>query len=60
MNINEQPAFTFGQITIKIFGYLTTLNIIPNKEPIEHDGIQGAFQNKRDFFKIAIYSGAIF
>ena len=22
--------------------------------------IQGAFQNKRDFFKIAIYSGAIF
>ena len=22
--------------------------------------VQGAFQNKRDFFKIAIYSGAIF
>ena len=24
------------------------------------ESIQGAFQNKRDFFKIAIYSGAIF
>ena len=37
--INELPVFTFGQIKINIFGYLTTLNIIPNKVPIEHDGI---------------------
>ena len=27
---------------------------------LPHIYIQGAFQNKRDFFKIAIYSGAIF
>ena len=37
--INEHPVFTLGQITINIFGYLTTLNIIPNEVPIEHDGI---------------------
>ena len=37
--INEHPVFTLGQITINIFGYLTTLNIITNKVPIEHDGI---------------------
>ena len=28
--INEHPVFKLGQITINIFGYLTTLNIIPN------------------------------
>ena len=39
--INEHPVFTLGQITINIFGYLTTLNIIPNEVPIEHDGILG-------------------
>ena len=37
--INEHPAFTLGQITINIFGYSTTLNIIPNEVPIKHDGI---------------------
>ena len=37
--INEHPVFTLGQITIDIFGYLTTLNIIPNEVPIEHHGI---------------------
>ena len=30
------------------------------KEIITLRYVQGAFQNKRDFFKIAIYSGAIF
>ena len=39
--INEHPVFTPGQITINIFGYLTTLNIIRNEVPIEHDGILG-------------------
>ena len=39
--INGQPVFTLGQIAIYIFGYLTTLNIIPNEVPIEHDGILG-------------------
>ena len=39
--INEHPVFTFGQITINIFSYLTTLNIIPNEVPIERDGILG-------------------
>ena len=39
--INQHPAFTLGQITITIFGYLTTLNIVPNQVPIEHDGILG-------------------
>ena len=37
--INEHPVFTLGQITVNIFGYLNTLNIIPNEVPIEHDGI---------------------
>ena len=40
--INEHPAFKLGQITINIFGYLTTLNIIPNEVPTEHDGILGS------------------
>ena len=39
--INEHPVFTLGQITIDIFSYLTTLNLIPNEVPIEHDGILG-------------------
>ena len=39
--INEHPVFTLGQITINIFGYLTTLNIMPNEVPIERDGILG-------------------
>ena len=39
--MNEHPVFTLGQITINIFGYLTTLNIIPNEVPIEHYGILG-------------------
>ena len=39
--INEHPVFTLGQITINIFGYSTTLNIIPNEVPIENDGILG-------------------
>ena len=39
--INEHPVFTLGQITINIFGYLTTLNIIPNEVPTEQDGILG-------------------
>ena len=39
--INEHPVFTLGQITIDIFGYMHTLNIIPNEVPIEHDGILG-------------------
>ena len=39
--INEHPVFTLGQITINIFGYLTTLNIILNEVPIEHDGVLG-------------------
>ena len=39
--INEHPVFTLGQITINIFGYLTTLIMIPNEVPIEHDGILG-------------------
>ena len=39
--INEHSVFTLGQITINIFGYSTTLNIIPNEVPIEHDGILG-------------------
>ena len=37
--INEHPVFTLGQITINIFGYLTTPNIIPNEVYIENDGI---------------------
>ena len=41
-SINEHPVFTFGQITINIFGYLTALNIIPNEVPIKHDGILGS------------------
>ena len=40
--MNEHPVFTLSQITINIFGYLTTLNIIPNEVPIEHDGILGS------------------
>ena len=44
--INEHPVFTLGQITTDIFGYLTTLNIIPNEVPIEHDGILG-----KEFFR---------
>ena len=39
IGINEHPVFTLGQITINIFGYLTTLNIIPNEVLIKHDGI---------------------
>ena len=39
--INEHPVLTLRQITINIFGYLTTLNMIPNEVPIEHDGILG-------------------
>ena len=39
--INKHSIFTLGQITINIYGYLTTLNIIPNAVPIEHDGILG-------------------
>ena len=39
--INEHTVLTLGQITINIFGCLTTLNIIPNEVPIEHDGILG-------------------
>ena len=40
--INEHSVFTLGQIKTNIFGYLTTLNIIPNEVPIEHDGISGS------------------
>ena len=40
--INEHPVFTLGKITINIFDYLTTLNIILNEVPIEHDGILGS------------------
>ena len=39
--LNEHPVFRLGQITINIFGYLTTLNIIANEIPIEHGGILG-------------------
>ena len=39
--INEHPVFTLCQITINIFNYLITLNIIPNEVPIEHNGILG-------------------
>ena len=39
--LNEHPVFKLGQITINIFGYLTTLNIIPNEVPIENDGKLG-------------------
>ena len=44
--INEHPLFTLGQITINIFGYPTTLNIIPNEVAIDHDGVLGT-----EFFK---------
>ena len=40
-SINEHPVLILGQITINIFGCLTTLNIICNEVPIEHDGILG-------------------
>ena len=39
--INEPPIFTLGQITINIFDYLTTLNIIPNEVPIELNCVLG-------------------
>ena len=41
--INEHPVFTLGQITINIFGYLTTLKIIPNEVSIGRDGILDGF-----------------
>ena len=37
--INQHLVLTLDQLTINIFGYLTTLNIIPNEVPIENDGI---------------------
>ena len=40
--INEHSVFAYGQITINIFGYLTTLKIIPDiYNNIEHGGILG-------------------
>ena len=41
IGINKHPAFTLGEITINIFGCLSTLKIIPNEVPIKHDGILG-------------------
>ena len=38
-NLIKQRAV---KTNVNIFGYLTTLNIIPNEVPIEHDGILGA------------------
>ena len=38
---NEHPVLALGQITINIFGYLITLNIMPDEIHIEHDGILG-------------------
>ena len=50
--INEHLVFTLGQITINIFGYLTTLNIIPNEVPIGHDGILGSEFFRNNYEKI--------
>ena len=41
IDINEHPVSTLGQITINIFGYLSTFNIMSNEVPIEHNGILG-------------------
>ena len=50
--INEHPVFTLGQITINIFVYLTTFNIIQNEVPIGHDGLLGTVFFRNNNVKI--------
>ena len=40
--INNVPVYTLGQITLKIFGYPTIFNSIPNNVPVEEDGVLGS------------------
>ena len=51
--INNLPLFTMGQIQRNILGYPTILNRIPNKIPIDEDGVLGSeFFRKNKFNKI--------
>ena len=40
--INNLPLFTMRQVQIKILAYPAILNIIPNRVPVEKDGVLGS------------------
>ena len=44
--INNLPLFTMRQMQLNFLGYPTIFNIIPNKVPIEEDGVLSS-----EFFK---------
>ena len=40
--INDLPLYTLGQVNIKMFGYPTIFNIIPNEVLVEEDRVLGS------------------